>query len=147
MSLTAQYDPQNIFAQIIRGDAPCYKLYEDDEVLAFLDLFPQSFGHALVIPKCSAACNILDVDSEALCQMMRVVQRLTRAITAELQPDGVQIAQFNGAPAGQTVFHIHVHIIPRFAGEGLGIHAAGKADPAELEQLQARLLKRIAAEA
>ena len=147
MSLTAQYDPQNIFAQIIRGDAPCYKLYEDDDVLAFLDLFPQSFGHALVIPKRSAACNILDVDSEALCQMMRVVQRLTRAITAELQPDGVQIAQFNGAPAGQTVFHIHVHIIPRFAGEGLGIHAAGKADPAELEKLQARLLKRIAAEA
>ena len=147
MSLTAQYDPQNIFAQIIRGDAPCYKLYEDDDVLAFLDLFPQSFGHALVIPKRSAACNILDVDSEALCQMMRVVQRLTSAITAELQPDGVQIAQFNGAPAGQTVFHIHVHIIPRFAGEGLGIHAAGKADPAELEKLQARLLKRIAAEA
>lgn len=147
MSLTAQYDPQNIFAQIIRGDAPCYKLYEDDEVLAFLDLFPQSFGHALVIPKRSAACNILDVDTDALCHMMRVVQRLTRVITAELQPDGVQIAQFNGAPAGQTVFHIHVHIIPRFAGEGLGIHAAGKADPAALEQLQARLLKRIAAEA
>ena len=145
MSLTASYDPQNIFAQIIRGDAPCYKLYEDDEVLAFLDLFPQSFGHALVIPKRSAACNLLDVDSDALCQVMRVVQRLTRVITAELQPDGVQIAQFNGAPAGQTVFHIHVHIIPRYAGEGLGIHAAGKADPAELEQLQARLLKRIAA--
>jgi histidine triad (HIT) family protein len=146
VSLTATYDPQNIFAQIIRGDAPCYKLYEDDEVLAFLDLFPQSFGHALVIPKRSAACNILDVDTEALCQVMRVVQRLTRAITAELAPDGVQIAQFNGAPAGQTVFHIHVHIIPRFAGEGLGIHAAGKADPAELEKLQARLLQRIAAE-
>jgi histidine triad (HIT) family protein len=146
VSLTATYDPQNIFAQIIRGDAPCYKLYEDDEVLAFLDLFPQSFGHALVIPKRSAACNILDVDTEALCQVMRVVQRLTRAITAELVPDGVQIAQFNGAPAGQTVFHIHVHIIPRFAGEGLGIHAAGKADPAELEKLQARLLQRIAAE-
>jgi histidine triad (HIT) family protein len=146
VSLTATYDPQNIFAQIIRGDAPCYKLYEDDEVLAFLDLFPQSFGHALVIPKRSAACNILDVDTEALCQVMRVVQRLTRAITAELAPDGVQIAQFNGAPAGQTVFHIHVHIIPRFAGEGLGIHAAGKGDPAELEKLQARLLQRIAAE-
>lgn len=147
MSLTASYDPQNIFAQIIRGDAPCYKLYEDDQVLAFLDLFPQSYGHALVIPKRSAACNILDVDSDALCQVMRVVQRLTRAINAELQPDGVQIAQFNGAPAGQTVFHIHVHIIPRYAGEGLGIHAAGKADPAELEKLQARLLERIAADA
>ncbi len=147
MSLTTTYDPQNIFAQIIRGDAPCYKLYEDDDVLAFLDLFPQSFGHALVIPKRSAACNILDVDSEALARVIKVVQKLTRAIVAELEPDGVQVAQFNGAPAGQTVFHIHMHIVPRYAGEGLGIHAAGKADPAELEKLQARLLQRIATQA
>ncbi len=144
MSLTTSYDPQNIFAQIIRGDAPCYRLYEDDDVLAFLDLFPQSFGHALVIPKRSAACNILDVDSEALCKVMAVVQKLTRVIVDELQPDGVQIAQFNGAPAGQTVFHIHVHIVPRYAGEGLGVHAAGKAEPAELEKLQARLVEAIA---
>ena len=144
MSLTTSYDPQNIFAQIIRGDAPCYRLYENDDVLAFLDLFPQSFGHALVIPKRSAACNILDVDSEALCKMMAVVQKLTRVIVDELQPDGVQIAQFNGAPAGQTVFHINVHIVPRYAGEGLGIHAAGKAEPAELEKLQARLVGAIA---
>ncbi len=144
MSLTTSYDPQNIFAQIIRGDAPCYRLYEDDDVLAFLDLFPQSFGHALVIPKRSAACNILDVDSEALSKVMAVVQKLTRVIVDELQPDGVQIAQFNGAPAGQTVFHIHVHIVPRYAGEGLGVHAAGKAEPAELEKLQARLVEAIA---
>ena len=144
MSLTTSYDPQNIFAQIIRGDAPCYRLYEDDDVLAFLDLFPQSFGHALVIPKRSAACNILDVDNEALCKVMAVVQKLTRVIVDELQPDGVQIAQFNGAPAGQTVFHIHVHIVPRYAGEGLGVHAAGKAEPAELEKLQARLVEAIA---
>ena len=144
MSLTTSYDPQNIFAQIIRGDAPCYRLYEDDDVLAFLDLFPQSFGHALVIPKRAAACNILDVDTEALCKVTAVVQKLTRVIVDELQPDGVQIAQFNGAPAGQTVFHIHVHIVPRYAGEGLGIHAAGKAEPAELEKLQARLVEAIA---
>jgi len=145
VSLTATYDSQNIFAQIIRGDAPCYKLYEDDDVLAFLDVFPQSYGHTLVIPKRSAACNILDVDTEALCKMAAAVQKLTRVIVAELQPDGVQVAQFNGAPAGQTVFHIHMHIVPRYAGEGLGVHAAGKADPAELERLQARLLKRLAA--
>ncbi|EXF44040.1 HIT family protein [Pseudomonas sp. BAY1663] len=143
MSLTTPYDPQNIFAQIIRGDAPCYKLYEDDDVLAFLDLFPQSFGHTLVIPKRSAACNILDVDSEALCKVMKVVQRLARVLVDELQPDGVQVAQFNGAPAGQSVFHIHMHIVPRYAGEGLAVHAAHKADPAELEKLQARLLRRI----
>lgn len=145
MSLTTTYDAQNIFAQIIRGEAPCYKLYEDDDVLVFLDLFPQSFGHTLVIPKRSAACNILDVDSEALCQVMRVVQQLTRAIVAELAPDGVQIAQFNGAPAGQTVFHIHMHIVPRYAGQGMAVHAAQKADPAELERLQARLRARIEA--
>lgn len=144
MSLTTTYDPQNIFAQIIRGDAPCYRLYEDDDVLAFLDVFPQSYGHALVIPKRSAACNILDVDTEALCKVMTVAQKLTRVIVDELKPKGVQIAQFNGAPAGQTVFHIHVHIVPRYSGESLGIHAAGKAEPAELEKLQVRLAKRIA---
>lgn len=144
MSLTTPYDPQNIFAQIIRGDAPCYKLYEDEDVLAFLDLFPQSYGHTLVIPKRSAACNILDVDTEALSKVMTVVQRLTRVIVDELQPDGVQIAQFNGTPAGQTVFHIHVHIVPRYSDQGLGAHASGKADPQALEQLQARLIERIA---
>lgn len=143
MSLQGTYDAQNIFAQIIRGEAPCYKLYEDDDVLAFLDLFPQSLGHALVVPKRSAARNILEVDSDALCKVMGVVQRLTRVIVEELNPDGVQVAQFNGAPAGQTVFHIHVHIVPRYAGQGLGIHAAQKADPVELEQLQARLVRRI----
>jgi histidine triad (HIT) family protein len=144
MSLTTLYDPQNIFAKIIRGDAPCYKVYEDDDVLAFLDVFPQAYGHTLVIPKRSAACNMLDVDTEALCKVMTVVQKMARLIVDELQPDGVQVAQFNGAPAGQTVFHIHVHLVPRYSGEGLGIHAAGKADPAELEKLQARLVGRLA---
>ena len=143
MSLHGDYDSQNIFAQIIRGDAPCYKLYEDDDVLAFLDVFPQSFGHTLVIPKRSAARNILEVDSEALAKVMAVVQKLTRVIVEELEPAGVQIAQFNGAPAGQTVFHIHMHIVPRYAGQGLGVHATQKADPVELEHLQARLLKHL----
>ncbi|WP_162868389.1 HIT domain-containing protein, partial [Pseudomonas viridiflava] len=96
MSLHGDYDNQNIFAQIIRGDAPCYKLYEDDDVLAFLDVFPQSFGHTLVIPKRSAARNILEVDTGALGKVMAVVQTLTRAIVEELEPAGVQIAQFNG---------------------------------------------------
>ncbi|MFU6376040.1 HIT family protein [Metapseudomonas otitidis] len=143
MSLHGTYDPQNIFAQIIRGDAPCYRLYEDDDVLAFLDLFPQSYGHALVIPKRSAARNLLDVDPEALAKVMAVVQRLSRVITEELKPAGVQVAQFNGAPAGQTVFHLHFHIIPRYEGEGLGIHASQKADPAMLEALQARISRHL----
>lgn len=143
MSLHGEYDNQNIFAQIIRGDAPCYKLYEDEDVLAFLDVFPQSFGHTLVIPKRSAARNILEVDTQALAKVMAVVQTLTRVIVDELEPAGVQIAQFNGAPAGQTVFHIHMHIVPRYAGEGLGIHASEKADAAQLQQLQTRLVKRL----
>jgi histidine triad (HIT) family protein len=143
MSLHGNYDPQNIFAQIIRGEAPCYKLYEDDDVLAFLDLFPQSFGHTLVIPKRAAARNILDIDADNLCKLIRVAQHLAQVLVDELQPEGVQVAQFNGAPAGQTVFHIHMHIIPRFAGQGMGVHATSKADPAELEQLQARLVQRL----
>jgi len=143
MSLHGNYDPQNIFAQIIRGEAPCYKLYEDDDVLAFLDLFPQSFGHTLVIPKRAAARNILDIDADNLCKLIRVAQHLTQVLVDELQPEGVQVAQFNGAPAGQTVFHIHMHLIPRFAGQGMGVHATSKADPSELEQLQARLVQRL----
>ncbi|VXB21369.1 Protein hit [Pseudomonas sp. 8BK] len=144
MSLHGEYDTQNIFAQIIRGEAPCYKLYEDEDVLAFLDVFPQSFGHTLVIPKRSAARNILEIDSDSLSKVMAVVQKLTGVIVDELEPAGVQVAQFNGAPAGQTVFHIHMHIVPRYAGEALSVHAGGKATPEELAALQTRLLKRIA---
>ncbi|PYC27515.1 HIT family protein [Aquipseudomonas alcaligenes] len=143
MSLHGTYDPQNIFAKIIRGEAPCYKLYEDEDVLAFLDLFPQSYGHCLVIPKNAPARNILEIDDANLAKVMAVVRRLTQVVVDELQPAGVQVAQFNGAPAGQTVFHIHMHIVPRYEGEKLGVHAAKQADAAELEQLQARLLKRI----
>ncbi|SFU05010.1 HIT family protein [Pseudomonas marincola] len=145
MSLHGSYDSENIFAKIIRGDAPCYKIYEDDDVLAFLDLFPQSYGHTLVIPKHVEARNLLDIEPEKLSQLITVVQRLAQVLTDELEPAGVQIAQFNGAPAGQTVFHLHFHVIPRFAGEDLAIHASNMADNAELEALQARLQQRIAA--
>ena len=144
MSLHGQYDDQNIFAQIIRGEAPCYTLYEDEHVLAFLDVFPQSYGHTLVIPKRSAARNILEIDADSLSKMMVVVQKLTAVLVAELAPVGVQVAQFNGAPAGQTVFHIHMHIVPRFEGEALAVHAGGKAQPQALAALQARLLQRMA---
>ncbi|VXC61108.1 Protein hit [Pseudomonas sp. 8Z] len=143
MSLIGQYDTDNIFAKIIRGEAPCFKIYEDEDVLAFLDLFPQSYGHSLVIPKRAAARNILEIDSDNLAKVTAAVQKVARALVDELQPAGVQVAQFNGAPAGQTVFHLHMHVIPRFDGEGLGIHAANKADPVELEKLQARLSKRL----
>lgn len=144
MSLHGDYDSQNIFAKIIRGEVPCYTLYEDDDVLAFLDVFPQSYGHTLVIPKQAAARTILDIDAASLSKVMAVVQKLAGVLVAELAPAGVQVAQFNGAPAGQTVFHIHVHSVPRYEGEALDIHGAGQAEPQQLEALQARLLKRIA---
>lgn len=145
MSLHGYYDSQNIFAKIIRGEAPCYKVYEDDDVLAFLDVFPQSFGHTLVIPKRAAARNLLEVDADSLTKVITVVQMLTKALVAELQPAGVQVAQFNGAPAGQTVFHLHMHIVPRFEGEALAVHAGGKAEPEALAALQARIVARLAA--
>ncbi|TBU92820.1 HIT family protein [Stutzerimonas kirkiae] len=143
MSLYGAYDDQNIFAKIIRGEASCYKVYEDDDVLAFLDLFPQSFGHTLVIPKRGKARNLLEVDAQNLTKLTLVAQKLARALADELQPDGIQVAQFNGAAAGQTVFHLHFHIIPRFDDAGLGAHAAGKAEPAQLQALQERLVRRI----
>jgi histidine triad (HIT) family protein len=144
MSLHGDYDAQNIFAKIIRGEAPCYKLYEDEDVLAFLDLFPQSRGHTLVIPKQAAARNLLEIDADNLCKVTLATQKVARAVAEELAPAGIQIAQFNGAPAGQTVFHIHFHIVPRYEGQGLGVHAAQKADEADLKDLQERLAKCLA---
>jgi histidine triad (HIT) family protein len=144
MSLHGDYDNQNIFAKIIRGEIPCYKLYEDDDVLAFLDVFPQSFGHSLVIPKHAAARNILEIDADSLTKVITVVQMLTKVLVAELQPAGVQVAQFNGAPAGQTVFHLHMHIVPRYEGEALAVHAGGQAEPEALAALQARIVARMA---
>ena len=144
MSLHGDYDAQNIFAKIIRGEAPCYKVYEDEDVLAFLDLFPQSRGHTLVIPKQAAARNLLEIDADNLCKVTLATQKVARAVAEVLEPAGIQIAQFNGAPAGQTVFHIHFHIVPRYEGQGLGVHAAQKADEADLKDLQERLAKCLA---
>jgi len=144
LSLYGEYDHNNIFAKILRGDAPCYKVYEDDKVFSFLDLFPQARGHTLVIPKHGVARNILEVDPQTLCALMQATQKLARSIVEELQPDGVQIMQFNGGPGGQTVFHIHIHIIPRWPGQPLGIHGQIKGDPAELEVMQKRLSARFA---
>lgn len=143
MSLSGDYDSQNVFAKILRGELPAYKVYEDDHVVSFLDAFPQSRGHILVVPKVVEARNILDIDPENLSRVIVVVQKLARALVDELQPEGVQVKQFNGAPAGQSVFHLHFHIIPCYSGQSLGRHAQGKADPAELEDLQQRLIKRI----
>lgn len=110
MSLHGTYDEGNIFARLIRGEIPSARIAEDADTLAFMDAFPQSPGHCLVVSKTSRARNLLEVEPEALTAVMTQVQRLTRAVSAALEPDGVIVTQYNGAPAGQTVFHLHVQI-------------------------------------
>lgn len=127
MSLDGSYEPDNIFAKILRGELPCVKVYEDDNVLSFMDIFPQAPGHVLVVPK-EAARNALEMSDEGLAAAMLQVKRIGNAVKAALAPDGIMIAQLNGAPAGQTVFHVHFHIIPRSEGAELAMHAGGKAD-------------------
>ena len=142
MSLNGEYDGDNVFAKILRGDIPAAKVFEDAHVLAFMDVFPQTRGHTLVISKQSKARNILDVEPEILSHMILDVQRVAKAVCAALRPDGVVITQFNGASAGQSVFHLHFHVIPRWAGQPSHAHGeGGMADPAEL----AGLAKQIAA--
>ena len=135
MSLDGTYDPGNIFAKILRGEMPAVRVFENDDVLAFLDVFPQAQGHTLVIPKHSTARNLLEETPEVIGPLMLGVQRVARAVRTALNPDGLMISQFNGAPAGQTVFHLHVHIIPRWEGVALGRHGQGMADMEELKAL------------
>jgi histidine triad (HIT) family protein len=139
MSLAGAYDPDNIFARILRGEAPAAKVFEDDVALAFMDVFPQSRGHTLVIPK--AACrNILDFPATGFGPYMARVQRVAHAVEKALQPDGVAIMQLNGAAAGQTVFHFHFHVIPRWAGQPIKGHGqSGLADMGELRTLAERI--------
>lgn len=140
MSLDGQYDDDNIFARAIRGEVPVAKVYEDADVFAFMDLFPQSRGHCLVVSKTARARNLLEIEPPTLCTLMVGVQRLSRAVIRALNPDGLAVSQFNGAPAGQTVFHLHFHVIPRYTGQAMTGHGQAKqADPIELGRL-ARLI-------
>jgi len=128
------YDPANIFAKILRGDIPAHKVFEDDSALVMMDIFPQSRGHTLVIPK-PASRNLLDADPAVLSAIMPLVQRVAKAAKLATDADGVRVAQFNEASAGQTVFHLHFHVIPVFEGAALGAHGTGQADNAELATL------------
>jgi len=145
MSLDGAYDANNIFAKIVRGEMPAAKVFEDADTLAFMDVFPQTRGHALVIHKSARARNLLDIEAAPLQTLILTVQRVARAVRAVLAPDGILVSQFNGAPAGQTIYHLHFHIIPRWEGEALGRHAGGvMADPAELAELARRIAERMA---
>ena len=136
------YDTNNIFAKILRGEIPCHKVYEDDAVLAFMDVMPQSDGHTLVVPK-SAARNILDASAEQLAVLMPVVQKIARAVIKAFAADGAVVMQFNEEPAGQTVFHLHFHVVPRYEGVPLRPHTGKMADmaviAAQAEKLRAAL--------
>ena len=143
MSLYAKYDPKNIFAKILAGDIPSAKVYEDARVLAFMDAFPQTRGHTLVIPKVKA-CNLFDIPSEHLQNLIAQTQKIGRAVRDALEPDGIRIMQFNGDSAGQTVFHIHFHIIPMWSEAGIRKHASGEmADINELKDLAARIKAKL----
>lgn len=140
MTLHAEYDPDNIFAKILRGEMPNVTVYEDDVALAFMDVFPQSEGHTLVIPKQVDARNFLDMPTEQLGPYMERVQTVARAVEQALTPDGLVVTQFNGAPAGQTVFHLHFHIIPRWTDKDLTGHASGNmADMSELAEIAEKI--------
>jgi histidine triad (HIT) family protein len=116
--LTSTYDPDNIFARILRGEAPCTKIYEDDVSLAFLDVMPRADGHTLVIPKV-AACNIFDIAAEDFARFMPSMQKVARAIMSGMAAEGLTIQQFNEVAGGQQVFHLHFHLLPRWPGVAL----------------------------
>ena len=139
MSLTGTYDPANIFARILKGEIPAVKVWEDDDVLAFMDVFPQSEGHVLVISKTSTARTLLEVEPDVLTALAAATRRTARAVEKALKPDGVAIMQFNGEAGGQTVFHLHVHVIPRWSDRELKGH--GQAGMADVEELNATAAK------
>lgn len=136
------YDPANIFAKMLRGEIPAHKVFEDDVVLVTMDIFPQSRGHMLVIPK-AASRNVLDASPEALAKVATYLPGLSKALMAATKADGLRLMQFNEAPSGQTVFHLHFHLIPVYSGVELGRHGGpGRADDTDL----AILAKAIAVE-
>jgi histidine triad (HIT) family protein len=144
MSLDGSYDEGNIFAKILRGEMPAARVFEDEHVMAFMDVFPQSKGHTLVIPKHSRARNLLEEEPQVLEPLILGVQRVAKAVRAALNPDGIVVTQFNGAPAGQTIYHLHFHIIPRWEGVPVGRHASGQmADAGELKALAAQIAAKI----
>jgi len=132
------YDQSNIFAKILRGEIPCYKVYEDDKALAFLDIMPRAPGHSLVIPKAPVR-NLLDVAPDDLAHVMKVAQRIAKVSVDVFGADGVTLQQFSESAGGQVVFHLHVHVIPRKEGIALKPPASVKEAPDVLKDQAAKL--------
>jgi histidine triad (HIT) family protein len=132
------YDPNNIFAKILRGELPCHKVYEDERALAFLDIMPRAPGHTLVLPKAPAR-NLLDVEAADLAHVMQVAQKIARASLKAFGADGITIQQFNESAGGQVVFHLHVHVSPRKAGEPMKPPASVKEEASVLSDQALKL--------
>ena len=135
---SAAYDSNNIFAKILRGEIPSHKVYEDAHTLAFMDVMPQADGHVLVVPKAGSR-NILDADPAVIGPLISVVQKVAIAAQEAFDADGVTIMQFNEAPAGQSVFHLHFHVIPRREGVPLRPHSGKMEDGAVLASNAAKI--------
>jgi histidine triad (HIT) family protein len=127
------YDDNNIFAKILRGEMPCIKVYEDDKTFSFMDVMPQAEGHTLVIPK-APAVDLFDLGAEDYSALAKTTQKVAAAVKQAIGSPGIMIAQLNGADAGQTVFHFHNHIIPRWSGLEMKLHAREMADMGLLEE-------------
>ncbi|WEX11738.1 HIT family protein [Chelativorans sp. AA-79] len=140
------YDNDNPFAKILRGELPAYKIYEDAETFAFMDIMPRSPGHCLVIPK-RPCRNLLDADPAVLAPLMQVARKLSRAAMAAMDADGVMVAQFNEAASGQTVFHLHVHVIPCFEGRRLGPEGGPMEKPDVLNENARKIREALDADA
>ncbi|MGJ3263953.1 MAG: HIT family protein [Salinarimonas sp.] len=132
------YDPSNVFAKILRGEMPAHRVYEDDATLAFMDIMPRGDGHVLVVPK-TPCRNLLDAPPEALAAVMATSQKVARATIAAFGADGLTVQQFNESAGGQVVFHLHVHVIPRFEGVPLRPHTGEMADQGVLAEQAARI--------
>jgi histidine triad (HIT) family protein len=137
------YDPNNIFAKILRGEIPCHKVYEDSDAIVFMDVMPQATGHALVVPK-AAARNVLDADPAVLAKLLPLVQRVAVASKKAFAADGISIMQYNEPASGQTVFHLHYHVIPRFDDVPLKSHSGKMEDGAVLAETAEKLRAALA---
>ena len=132
------YDNDNIFAKILRGEIPCVKVYEDAKTLAFMDVMPEADGHVLVVPK-EGAETILDLSPEGVAAMMATTQKVAKAVDKALEPDGILLKQYNRPAAGQSVFHIHFHIVPRWEGVSLAPHGKVMVEASQLEPIAAKI--------
>lgn len=136
------YDDSNIFARILRGEIPCHEVWQDEVALAFMDIHPMTPGHTLVLPKAPAR-NLFDAKPSDLSALITRVQKIALAAKTALDCDGVTIHQFNEAAAGQSVFHLHFHILPRWEGQALKPHVTEPADAATLRELAAKIRRAI----